>query len=66
MSARCLHCGAVAGYGSEVGHKSNCPALPNIRRILRDPPPKRTPEEDAEFRRMLTMPVDNEEENGAR
>lgn len=27
MSVRCPDCGAVAGYGYEVGHKSDCPAL---------------------------------------
>jgi hypothetical protein len=27
MSVRCQHCGAVAGYGQEIGHKSDCPSL---------------------------------------
>lgn len=27
MSVRCNHCGAVAGYGQEIGHKSDCPSL---------------------------------------
>jgi len=26
MSVRCEHCGAVAGYGHELGHKSDCPS----------------------------------------
>lgn len=27
MSVRCPDCGAVASYGRELGHKSDCPAL---------------------------------------
>lgn len=27
MSIRCPDCGAVAGYGSELAHKSNCASL---------------------------------------
>lgn len=27
MSVSCEHCGAVAGYGREIGHRSDCPSL---------------------------------------
>lgn len=27
MSVRCKDCGAMAGYGHEIGHKSDCPSL---------------------------------------
>lgn len=27
MSMRCQHCGAVTGYGNEIGHASNCPEI---------------------------------------
>lgn len=27
MSIHCPHCGAVASYGHELGHKSDCPSL---------------------------------------
>lgn len=27
MSIRCPDCGAIAGYGHELGHKSDCPSL---------------------------------------
>ena len=27
MSVSCEHCGAVAGYGRELGHRSDCPTL---------------------------------------
>lgn len=33
MSISCPHCGAVAGYGHELGHKSDCPALSGPLRI---------------------------------
>lgn len=37
MSAHCRHCGAVAGYGHEIGHKSDCPTLTREpRRTLTD------------------------------
>jgi hypothetical protein len=34
MSVTCPDCGAVAGYGQEIGHKSDCPSLRT--RALRD------------------------------
>ena len=36
MSAHCRHCGAVAGYGHEIGHKSDCPSLRPPRTTLTD------------------------------
>lgn len=27
MSAHCPDCGAVASYGHEIGHRSDCPSL---------------------------------------
>ncbi|HEX7881675.1 MAG TPA: hypothetical protein VF499_02935 [Afipia sp.] len=27
MSVRCPDCGAIAGYGQEIGHRSDCPSL---------------------------------------
>ena len=27
MSIRCPDCGAIADYGREIGHKSDCPSL---------------------------------------
>lgn len=56
MSVHCHNCGAVASYGHELAHKSDCPAL------RQKPPRKRTPEEEAAFRRMLTMPVDDDDD----
>lgn len=35
MSVRCKDCGAIAGYGHEIGHKSDCPALERAARIGR-------------------------------
>lgn len=35
MSVRCKDCGAIAGYGHEIGHKSGCPALERAARIGR-------------------------------
>ncbi len=32
MSVHCSQCGAVAGYGQELGHRSDCPSLiPKLR-----------------------------------
>lgn len=27
MSVHCAQCGAIAGYGQELGHRSDCPSL---------------------------------------
>ena len=35
MSVCCNDCGAVAGYGHELGHKSDCPALKRAAMIGR-------------------------------
>lgn len=46
VSVRCEHCGAVASYGHELGHKSNCPSLRQISKLQ-----KMTPEELAKERK---------------
>lgn len=36
MSTSCRHCGAVAPYGQEIGHRSDCPSLsrgPGVARL---------------------------------
>lgn len=33
MSVRCKDCGAVAGYGHEIGHRSDCPSLHRAARL---------------------------------
>jgi hypothetical protein len=43
MSAQCHKCGAVAGYGNELGHKSNCPTVANVAAIIKMMPRKRPP-----------------------
>ena len=30
MSVRCPDCGAVAGYGGEIGHASDCPMVVGV------------------------------------
>lgn len=30
MSVSCSQCGAVAGYGHELGHRTGCPAIQKI------------------------------------
>lgn len=35
MSVRCKDCGAIASYGNEIGHKSDCPALERERMHIR-------------------------------
>lgn len=35
MSVRCNDCGAIASYGNEIGHKSDCPALVRAARLGR-------------------------------
>jgi hypothetical protein len=39
MSVRCEDCGAVASYGQELGHKSDCPSrsFGDARRAWKDP-----------------------------
>lgn len=36
MSVHCQYCGAVASYGRELGHKSDCPSLQPARTTLSD------------------------------
>lgn len=76
MSITCPQCGAVASYGNELGHKSDCPSLrkqfdfKTLRRLTPEEEDRarqkanrpRTPEEQAAFQRMVTMPVDDEED----
>lgn len=33
MSTFCVNCGAVASYGQELGHKSDCPSLFNAGKM---------------------------------
>jgi hypothetical protein len=48
MSVFCQECGAVASYGNELGHKSNCPTLKRVH-------PKTGPEISADIERTKIL-----------